>query len=195
MPKRLTLPGWNEEALRQLGNTGKRVERKIIALRMVAQGQTAQKAADAIAVGEATVRRWVAAFNDQGIASLPYARHPGATPKLSPKQQEELARRIEEGPPPELPITVWRGVSLQRWIAERFGAQYSLRGVYELLHRLGFSSLMPRPRHPDSDDKAQEAFKKKRYPKPTGRYENDTGRTSALRSGSRTKRASAKKGR
>jgi len=38
--------------------------------------------------------------------------------------------------------------------------RYALSGLYGLLHRLGYSWLVPRPRHPKADPAAQAAFKK-----------------------------------
>ena len=49
-------------------------------------------------------------------------------------------------------------------IEQLFGKVYSLAGVYKLLHRLGYNDLMPRPRHPDTDPAALEAFKKRSCP-------------------------------
>ena len=35
----------------------------------------------------------------------------------------------------------------------------SLQAVYDLLHRLGYSDLMPRPQHEDANPEVQEFFK------------------------------------
>ena len=46
-------------------------------------------------------------------------------------------------------------------ILEReFGISYTLDGAYDLLHRLGYSCLKPRPRHERADPAAVEAFKR-----------------------------------
>ena len=39
---------------------------------------------------------------------------------------------------------------IRRILEQEFAARYSLDGVYKLLHRLGYSGLMPRPQHPDA---------------------------------------------
>jgi hypothetical protein len=49
-------------------------------------------------------------------------------------------------------------------LLEEFGVSYKLTGVYKLLHRLGFSSLMPRAKHPGSSDEEQDDFLKKTLP-------------------------------
>ena len=40
-----------------------------------------------------------------------------------------------------------------------FGATLSLQAVYDLLHKLDFSRLMPRPQHPDADEELRAIFK------------------------------------
>lgn len=137
-----------------------RVERRIIALRLISSGQQAIDVAKIVGVNERTVRVWVSNFNRTGIESLGYAKHPGAKRHLTPMEEEELAEAIRRGPPSEMKLEVWRGWAVRKWVKEKYGVDYSESGIYYVLHRLGFSSLMPRPLHPDSDPKAQEEFKK-----------------------------------
>jgi transposase len=49
-------------------------------------------------------------------------------------------------------------------IKERFGVEMSERHVGRLLHRLSFTRLSVRPRHPETDEAAQAAFKKTSLP-------------------------------
>jgi transposase len=58
----------------------------------------------------------------------------------------------------------YNGPILREKIEQLFGKAYSLAGVYKLLHRLGYNDLVPRPRHPDADPAALEAFKKRNCP-------------------------------
>lgn len=43
------------------------------------------------------------------------------------------------------------GKDAGRILEEQFGVQYTLDGAYDLLHRLGFSCLTPRPKHRKND--------------------------------------------
>ena len=151
-----------EEELSSLGCRRKeaRVERRVVALRLIASGQLAKDVAPVIGVNEKTVREWVKSFNHKGVASLRCDTKKGSKPHLTPEQEAELAEAIRRGPPPELKIGVWRGWALRKWIRDRYGVEYSESGTYALIHRMGFSSLMPRPFHPERDQKAQEEFKK-----------------------------------
>ena len=52
------------------------------------------------------------------------------------------------------------GTDIQLFITENFGHQYHLSSVYKLLHRLGFSWITSRSKHPKQSLEVQEDFKK-----------------------------------
>ena len=57
-------------------------------------------------------------------------------------------------------VVRWRRIDLQHLIAERFGVTYHERTVGKILHKLGFSHISARPRHPAQDERIVEEFKK-----------------------------------
>ncbi len=162
MRAKMELLGFSESSLSSLGEERRdsRVERRIIACRMVAAGKSAPEVGAAVGVDERTVRVWVKEFNRDGIESLRYGRYKGAKPHLPAEYEVEVIEAIRRGPPESMGITVWRGWAVRRWLEEEYGVKYSRDGVYKLLHRLGLSSLMPRPLHPESAPEEQESFKK-----------------------------------
>jgi len=107
------------------------------------------------------VDQWVGRYRKCGIEALVPKRQPGAARRLSSEQEAQLCVMLEAGPAPEEGLAAYNGPILREKIQERFGKLYSLAGVYKLLHRLGYNDLMPRPRHPDTDPAALDAFKKK----------------------------------
>ncbi|HZZ43983.1 MAG TPA: winged helix-turn-helix domain-containing protein [Tepidisphaeraceae bacterium] len=110
------------------------------------------------------VDEWVGRYRRGGLDALRPKRQPGAAPKLTAGQLQELCAMIEAGPGPEEGIAAYNGPILRQRIQERFGVGYSLPGLYALLHRLDYNDLMPRPHHPDTDPAALEAFKKRTCP-------------------------------
>ena len=52
-----------------------------------------------------------------------------------------------------------RGKDVRRILATESGVEYSLAAVYDVLHRLGYSCLAPRPHHEHGDPVAIEDFK------------------------------------
>lgn len=120
----------------------------------------------AAAVGRSRqfVDQWVGRYRRAGLEALTPKRQPGAPPKLTPQQQQELIALLEAGPDPAEGLAAYNGPILREKIKGRFGKLYSLPGLYDLLHRLGYNDLMPRPKHPDTDPAALEEFKKKTLP-------------------------------
>lgn len=120
----------------------------------------------AAAVGRSRqfVDQWVGRYRKGDIDALVPKRQKGAPRRLSSEQEAQLCAMLDAGPPPEEGISAYNGPILKEKIEQQFGKVYSVNGVYNLLHRLGYNDLMPRPHHPDTDPAALEEFKKKSSP-------------------------------
>jgi transposase len=70
-----------------------------------------------------------------------------------------LKQRLDAPPRPDDGVCTLRGADVRRILEQEFGVQMSLQAVYDLLGRLGYSSLVPRPCHEDANPEVQEAFK------------------------------------
>lgn len=170
-----------------------KVGRRLAAVRLAALGHTAGGIAPLVFLSERAVRGWVARYNAGGSEALADAPGRGRKPPLDPDQAARLAERVRGGPTPADGVCALRGEDIRRILAAEFGVVRSLPAVYELLHRLGFEPLRPRPRHPRADAEAQAAFKKScPRPSPTS---PPPAPASASRCGSRTRPASASRGR
>ena len=86
--------------------------------------------------------------NTAGLAGLETTSGCGRKPPLTPEQAEQL--QLDAGPLPEVGVCTWRGQDVQRILQGEFGQLRSLHAMYGLLHRLGDSSLIPRPQHPEA---------------------------------------------
>ena len=169
-----------------------RVKGRIVAVRYLRLGHTVPEASDALGMSERQLRNWVHRYNAEGVAGLCDRPRPGQPPHLAFDQVERFKQRIRAGARPEDGVCVLRGADVQRILQEEFKAEYSLPGVYFLLHRLGFSSLVPRPRHQHADEQAQAAFKK--TSRSVSRRSKRSIPTRGSRFGCKTKRVSASKG-
>lgn len=67
--------------------------------------------------------------------------------------------RLEAGPKEGDEVCTLRGKDVVRILEREFGAKYTLNGAYDLLERLGFSCLSPRPRHEKNDPAGIADFK------------------------------------
>ena len=91
-------------------------------------------------------------YRDHGIDAIAPRRSPGARPKLVADQVPAFKARFEAGPTQaDGGVCTLRVKDATRILEREFGVCYSLSGAYDLLHRLGYSCLKPRPRHRKSD--------------------------------------------
>jgi transposase len=144
--------------------------RRMLALALVLEGSSREAAARHAGMDRQTLGDWVHRYNEEGLAGLYGRRRSGRRPRLTPEQQAELAAVVEQGPDPERDGVVrWRRLDLQALLKDRFEVEMHERCsgpiamgalVGKVLRRLGFARLSVRPKHPLSDPRAQETFKK-----------------------------------
>jgi len=98
------------------------------------------------------VQRWNYFYRDGGIEAIAAKSQSGRPTKLPRQEEAKLAQRIQDGPTDaDGGVCVLRGKDVQQILDMEFGVKYTLFGVYDLMHRLGFSCLKPRPRHRKND--------------------------------------------
>jgi transposase len=141
------------------------------------------------------MRDWVRRYDAEGLPGLRDRPRSGREPRLTPEQEAELATAVDRGPDPDRDGVVRRRrIDLRALVEARFGVRLHERTVGKVLRRLGFARLSVRPKHPEADEAAQEAFEKAspswwREPCPS------MPAAERSRSGFRTKPASASKAR
>ena len=109
------------------------------------------------------VDEWAARYRKGGLGALIPRKQPGRPPKLTPGQEARLRARLDaaarDGPPVGDGVCTLRGKDVCRIVEEEFGVTHTLGGIYDVLRRLGYSSLAPRPRHRKNDPAAMAAFR------------------------------------
>jgi transposase len=106
------------------------------------------------------VDEWAARYRRGGIDALRPKKQPGRRPKLTPEQERQLKARLDAGPREGVDggVCVLRGRDICRIIEREFGVVHTMGGIYDVLRRIGYSSLVPRPRHRKNDSAAIERF-------------------------------------
>lgn len=169
--------------------------RRMLALALVLDGTDRRTAAESCGMDRQTLRDWVHRYNAEGLAGLRSRKPPGPSAKLTAQQEAELAALVEAGPDPaQHGVVRWRRIDLRNEIGRRFGVTLHERSVGKVLAKLGYRRLSVRPRHPQADEEAQEAFKKT-LPRPLRQRSPATPAASRSKSGSRTRRGSASRAR
>jgi transposase len=111
--------------------------------------------AEAVGTHYRSVQRWVAWYREGGLPEV--RRHKmggrGPQPFLSPEAASQVSDAVATGQF----RTAWE---IRDWIAQQYGASYTLGGVYSLLKRLKCSPKVSRPVHTKADRQLQAAWKK-----------------------------------
>ena len=173
--------------------TNARLARRIQGVYLAKMGLSCPQITKITGSARRTVQQWLAKYNKGGLDELSEKPRPGQPTKLSRHREHEFCRRLEAGPTQKDGVSVLNGPAIRRILQREFGVLYSGQGLYDLLHRLGYSCLCPRPQHEQADRQAQEAFKKS-SPKCWMKSPRST-RTRPLRSGSKMKPALASRAR
>ena len=169
--------------------------RRMLAPALVLEGSSRAEAARHAGMDRQTLRDRVHRYNAGGLDALRDRPRSGRRPRLTPEQGAELATVVERGPDPDRDGVVrWRRIDLQALIEARFAVRLHERTVGKVLRRLGFTRLSVRPRHPKTDEAAQEAFNKA-SPSWYARRFPSAPAASRSRSGSKMRPASASRAR
>jgi transposase len=137
----------------------KRTWKRFQAVLLAKQGWTAPLIARSLGCSLRAVKNWVAQYNRGGVEALHERPRTGRPRRLAPEHYPRLRQRLDAPPRPEDGVCTLRGLDVRRLLDQEFGVLMSLQAVYDLLHRLGYSSLMPRPQHEDANPEVQAFFK------------------------------------
>jgi len=151
------------ENLRALASRHKyrdcRVRLRAIAL-MIGDDLPRSEISRSVGVDVQTLRDWAIRYNARGLDGLRDAARSGRPRKLDESQTAEPVSLIEGGSDPDAgEPSRWTLGMLQQWIDDRFEVDLTVEGVRQMLRRLGFRHLSPRPIHPKANPEAQECFR------------------------------------
>lgn len=124
------------------------------AVLLALDGKEALAIAQALGRARRSVQDWAYSYRDGGIDAIQPRPRPGRMPKLPRDREAQLRQRLDAGAGPQDGVCTLRGKDVVRILEQEFGVKYSLGGAYDLLARLGYSCLTPRPLHEKSDPQA-----------------------------------------
>ena len=124
---------------------------RVKAVVLLGTGWSAASVGEALMIDEKTVRAYFAHYREVGEKGLVQLHYHGKSPSLSPSQQAELAKHLDEK-------TYLDSNEIRHHIAKKYGVKYSPAGVKQLLYRLGFVYKKPKHVPGKLDPEAQAAF-------------------------------------
>ncbi|MDX2050448.1 MAG: winged helix-turn-helix domain-containing protein [Rickettsiaceae bacterium] len=140
------------EALNLVSKSGD-VSRKLQAIKS-AKTHGVSKVAEIFDISRVALMKWIKSFSEHGIKGLKLKEGRGRKPPLTDSETNEVKKLLEQ----DHNLTI---KAMRIKIQELFSKTLSKSTVHNIIKKLGFSYLTPRPRHYKKDKSAAEEFKKK----------------------------------
>ena len=161
------------------------------AVLLALQGHSAPAIMDKLGRSRHFVQHWVYAYRQGGMKALRPTPQSGRPPILPRTLESRFKERILAGPTKADSVCSLRAQEAVQILEKEFEVQYTLGGVYDLLHRLGLVCLKPRPRHRKNDPQVMRQWLQEAPLLSTGSNKNTP--ITRSKSGSKTKPASDNK--
>ena len=116
-------------------------------------------------VSKESIRLWVNTLLLKGVEGLKSKKSSGRPSKLTKTQRKELESLIIQGPAEAgFPGACWRSPMIQALIYEKFGVQYNVFYISQLLKNMGFSYQKAKFVSDHKDPEKREEWLKKTWP-------------------------------
>jgi transposase len=128
--------------------------RRLLAVRRVLEGDSIEDVADFLEVTPRSVRRWMAAFANQGWEGLNAGPVPGRPRKLTSTQEKIVLRWLQDSPTRlGFATELWTCRRLTQLIQEEWGIRFNPEYLPRWLRARGFTpqkpQRVPRERNPE----------------------------------------------
>lgn len=132
---------------------------RLLAMANIKDGKTLEQISEVLKIHWKTIQTWLRNFRKFGIEGLYVKTSRNKSCKLTKDISEWVVSFITMLSSGDTGGYI-TGKQLQRILFEQFALKCSLKTVYNFLHRLNFSWISSRSKHPKSDDEVQEIYKK-----------------------------------
>ena len=135
------------------------------AIALLEAGHAPAEAAQRLGVRRRSVRRWKAAYRQDGEAGIAAKPAPGRPPKLDDAAKAKLREALLAGAEAAgFPTDLWTCRRVAEWIRRRFGVRYHRSHIAWLLRRMGWSPQHPSRRALERDEARITAWVNKQWP-------------------------------
>ena len=105
------------------------------------------KIADRVHHCKSWVTKWLDRYQKLGVEGLFDFPRSGRSRKLSENDELLLTSRIQNGASAGDEVSVFKAWNIRDLIENEFGVKYAKSSIYNLLKRLNFTRIKPRPKH------------------------------------------------
>ena len=142
-----------------------RVARRIHAVLLNGGGRTSGEIAEILQAPLSRVSQWLHDYEEHGYEGLLEGYRSGRCPRLSERQQTELADIVDSGPVAYGFLSgVWTSPMVARVIEEEFAVAYHPGHVRKILHQIGFTIQRPKRQLARADRGEQDRWHRYTYP-------------------------------
>jgi transposase len=129
----------------------KRDADRIKAIVLLGKGWTFGQVAEALLVDEETIRQYLISYKERGIKGLLSLKYKGKASKLSDKELKQLEKHLEKE-------TYLKVEEIIFYIKKIFNIKYTVSGMTDLMHRMGFVYKKPKVVPGKADKEKQKEF-------------------------------------
>ena len=164
------LPNISISRLRKLEKNEKDPKAKTILLACIAKKEKKElkEIAQMLNRPYNTVRGWINRVSREGLKRRYDIKNKGAKCKLDDRQVGKLMEALDRGPKSAgYETNLWTLKLINAYIKNEFNVDYHDESIWQLMRRLEYRPVVPRPRNPKSaTPEEREAFKKKAHRMP-----------------------------
>jgi len=133
------------------------------------RGETYAAIGETVGVHERTVIRWIRMWEKEGVAGLKSrkrGRPTGVGRMLTPEQEKEIRKRIEDKTPDQLkmPYVLWTREAVKELIEQKYSIRIAIRTVGKYLALWGFTPQKPLKKAYEQNPKQVSQWLKGTYP-------------------------------
>jgi len=139
--------------------TNGRMRIRLIALSHIQAGANRTETAKYLKVSRRIVNDWVAKFYAKGLEGLVEKRRAGRPTALTKEQLLQFKKYVIDNSIKARGGRL-KATDMAEYINNEFGIKYSIQNIYLILHKLNFSWITSRSRHPKQSQEVQDDFKK-----------------------------------
>ena len=139
--------------------TNGRMRIRLIALSHIQAGANRTETAKYLKVSRRIVNDWVAKFYAQGLEGLVEKRRSGRPAVLDSEQLQQFKKYVIANSIKNSGGRL-KATDMAEYISKEFDIKYSIQNIYLILHKLNFSWITSRSRHPKQSQEIQDDSKK-----------------------------------
>jgi transposase len=139
---------------------------RTLVISAIQKGMHPLDAADLYDVGRSTVYNWWKEYQEKGSSVLMVKKAPGPTPRLTEEQREQLRKWVVGKDPRQLQFdfALWTRQMVRDLVKSKFGVDYTLPAVGNILRDMGLSPQRPLVRAYEQNPELVRRWKEEEYP-------------------------------